>query len=78
MSFSPSHRAHGRPCAKCGMPCYSQSGTCRQCSVAPNTHRFPLPQVAPEDYLMACAEELLKRHRQRAEALRALGILEAA
>jgi hypothetical protein len=40
--------------------------------------RMPDPARLGEDYLMRCAEELLKRHKARTEALRKLGLLEAA
>jgi hypothetical protein len=32
----------------------------------------------PDEYLLLCAQELMRRHHARAEALRKLGILEAA
>jgi hypothetical protein len=33
------------------------------------------PEQLPEDYLLACAAELARRHQQREEALRKIGFL---
>lgn len=65
-------RAHGSPCIKCGRHTYCSSGVCKFCSKTP-AGLVPV-SVLPEDYLMACASELLRRHNERHELLVKLGI----
>lgn len=70
-------RSHGKPCAECGVRCYSDTGKCRDCQTKTRERpsRWPHPKFLPEDYLMQCAQELKARHEARAEALRAIGML---
>ena len=71
----PDYKKHGRRCSKCGKRTYRDEGVCTDCTTG---KVWMAVEALPEDYLMRCAEELLKRHQARADALRRLGILEAA
>jgi hypothetical protein len=75
--WSPKTRkAHGAPCSNCGVTTYSAAGLCRSCSKLGISYADP--KRLPEDYLMRCAEELLKRHEAREAALVKLGMRRAA
>ena len=75
--WSPaSRRAHGAPCRGCGKNTYAKKGVCVACKRL--NRSLVAPGSLPEDYLLRCAEELLKRHNLRAELIAKLGIPEAA
>jgi predicted ATP-dependent serine protease len=65
-------RAHGAPCCNCGTKTYRRSGVCWKCG---RDGSLIDPKRLPEDYLTRCAEELMRRHRVRAEMLAKLGIV---
>lgn len=77
MSGGPIH--HSKPCLTCRAPTYTKSGLCRHCAPTRNggagPAAFPLPSICPEEYLIACAQELAARHRVRAETLARIGII---
>jgi hypothetical protein len=64
---------HSRPCVACGQPTYRKGGLCAPCATGAIDH-LPSPAKVPESYLMACAEELVKRHEAREAALVKLGM----
>jgi hypothetical protein len=70
---------HGSPCRNCRKHTFRRNGLCWECD--PDAPRKPKrwstgpdPERMPEDYLMACAEELARRHRARRELLREVGV----
>lgn len=71
---------HPRPCLKCKRETYRKSQVCARCDPAAVAKKCgrpvhqPEPKFWPEDYLLRCAEELLKRHNARSELLLKLGI----
>jgi hypothetical protein len=69
-------QAHGAPCTQCGAKTYTLSGICKGCKTKGLSYADPAR--LPEDYLMRCAEELLKRHEAREAALVKLGLRRAA
>jgi hypothetical protein len=69
-------QAHGVPCSSCGTKTYSISGVCTGCQK--KGRMYADPKRLPEDYLMRCAEELLRRHKEREAMLVKLGLREAA
>jgi hypothetical protein len=62
---------HSKPCRMCGRPTYRKERMCKVC-ITKNGASLPEPSYLPEPYLAACAEELLKRHEERAQLLRRL------
>lgn len=75
------NRKHPVRCSICKGMTYRGSGICRDCAPAVDGKfirgprpKMPDPALFPEDFLMRCAEELMKRHRHRAEMLAKLGI----
>jgi hypothetical protein len=68
---------HGVPCKVCRVRTYKASRMCRRCEAIEGLN-LPDPAQVPENYLMRCAEELLRRHEARAKLLEQLGIRRAA
>lgn len=74
---------HQHACEECGRDTYRKGPKCRYCEpyitkdgrsarVPGRPPMFPNPATFPEDYLMECARELLRRHKERGELLRAV------
>jgi len=62
---------HPKPCLCCGVGTYRSDGYCRRCH---SERTFKIEELS-EALLLRCAQELLRRHRERDEALRALGLV---
>jgi hypothetical protein len=65
-------KAHGVPCVHCGDLTYAKNGVCVPCRR--KGKQYVAPARLPEDYLMRCAQELLRRHNERNALLVKLGI----
>jgi len=63
--------AHGVLCQFCGRRTFTKSGICPPCKRQP---KFLDPATLPEDYLTACAHELMRRREERDRLLVKLGI----
>jgi hypothetical protein len=64
--------AHGVPCAHCGARTFAKAGVCVACKKRGRMYVDPVR--LPEDYLVRCAEELLRRREERDRLLVKLGI----